>query len=145
MICFLKFFFLIIVVFFTCTNLPAEAFQVITHPETELSEIDRISLKKIYFGKIVQWPNNVRIQPVLLLSGSSHSAFLSEVIKKTARQYRTYMKRAVFTTSTLQPKTFRSESEIIDYVKNTKGAIAYITDKSRELSGVKVLPLVDQD
>jgi len=88
-------------------------------------ELQRESVERIYLGKKSQWSDGTRIVPVVLKSGSTHTAFVKKFLDRDASQFSTYWKQAVFTGRGMPPKSFETEAELIEFVSNTPGAIGY--------------------
>ncbi|NUO20007.1 substrate-binding domain-containing protein [bacterium] len=87
--------------------------------------LEKASLERIYLGKKSQWSNGTRIVPVVLKSGSTHTAFVKRFLDRDVSQFSTYWKQAVFTGRGMPPKAFDTEAEIVDYISSTPGAIGY--------------------
>jgi len=92
----------------------------------------------IFLGKKTVWDNGEKIVPVILRSGASHEAFLKDVVEKTSAQFSTYWKQYAFWGKGKEPKSFDSESDLVKYVSETKGAVGYADDAALS-SSVKVL------
>ena len=121
--------------------------MVITNHSVKKNSITQKDLEKIYLGKKTRWDNGKKIVPVILDDRDIHENFLSKYIKKSPEQFNNYWKRQVFTGRGKELKSFNSLEETIDYIKNTSGAIGYITsDPSKVnyddlLKSVKILSL----
>lgn len=115
-----------------------DTFTIITHPDVNEGLIDQDALKKIYLGKKSRWSDGTKIQPATLKQGSAHSSFLTTVVNKTPSQFRTYWKRAIFTGTRSPVKTFGDQEALVNFVRENKGAVAYISHVA-DVEGVKVL------
>lgn len=111
---------------------------IIANNNVSVSSLDASSLRDIYLGKKIFWDKKNKIMTSMLKSGKTHDDFLSRYIGKTAEQFANYWNRLVFTGSATPPVSFKTEQEIVDYVRKTDGAIGYV-DSGTSNSGVKVI------
>lgn len=102
---------------------------VITNHSVKTNSITQKDLEKIYVGKKTRWGKGEKIVPVLLDIPDIHESFLSKYIKKSPEQFNNYWKRLVFTGRGKELKSFKNQDEIIEFIKNTKGAIGYLPAK----------------
>jgi ABC-type phosphate transport system substrate-binding protein len=95
-------------------------------PDNPLSKVD---VQNIFLGKKAK-VDNTNLTVVILKSGDVHETFLQEYLSRTSSQYDKYWKKIVFTGQGKAPKIFETEEALIEYVKNTEGAIGYISTQS---------------
>ncbi len=101
--------------------------KIIVNPTVEIAELQRDDLARIYLGKKTLWDSGARIQPSLLNENSSATKqFLETGLRKTVRQYRAYWKRLLFSGGGVAPRTFRSSTQVVDFVASTEGGIGVI-------------------
>jgi len=98
---------------------------ILANPGVPDKSLEKESIERIYLGKKSQWSNGSRIIPVVLKSGSTHSAFVKKYLDRDASQFSTYWKQAVFTGRGMPPKSFDTEAELVEFVSETPGAIGY--------------------
>lgn len=103
---------------------------VIANESVPVNELSANDIKQIFTGKKRSWDNGDIIAPAALVSGESHEAFLSRFIEKSRMQFRTHWKKLVFTGQAQALKEFESESDLVEFVAGTKGAIGYIDSAS---------------
>ncbi len=111
---------------------------VIANPNVSQDSVKSADLAKLFLGKNQAWSDGQKMVPVTLESGSAHDSFLKMYLKKSASQFSTFWKQAIFTGQGIPPKSFKSEAELVDYVKKVAGAIGYISSETPH-EGVKVL------
>ena len=97
----------------------------IANESVPLSSITIKDLQKIFLGKKTSWEDGSKIRFVLFDDEAAHTAFL-EKIGKTESKFRNYWKKKVFTGKAKEPLQFNTLEELVDYVANTEGAIAYV-------------------
>lgn len=95
---------------------------------TSEKEISEDKMKQIYLGKISRWENGNKIILVTLEQGTTHENFMENCLNKKSRSFTLYWKQRMFTGRGVMPRIFKTEKEVIDYVKGTEGAIGYISD-----------------
>ncbi|MCP5046183.1 MAG: hypothetical protein GY940_03365 [bacterium] len=100
---------------------------LITNPGTKISSLDKKDVKDIFTGKKTFWDGNCKITLAILEGSEVHNVFLRKFIKKTPSQYRNFWRRKVFTGEGKNPKSFKNEARLIDFVARTKGAVGYIS------------------
>jgi hypothetical protein len=109
---------------------------VIAHKTTPVMDANTIS--RLYMGKAIE-VDGVAINPVNLSSGTElRKHFMTQVVGKDDDAYIAYwvVRRSIGRGAS--PKEFASPSEVLNYVKNTSGAIGYI-DENDVTSEVTVL------
>jgi ABC-type phosphate transport system substrate-binding protein len=129
-----------VLILLICSPAGAGELAVVINPETPVNSLKKADVKKMFLGKKTLWENGENILPVVLKSGPLHEVFLKELIEKTPLQFSMYWKRIIFTGRGIGPKSFETESELLKYVAETKGAVGY-ADASASFGDVKVVPL----
>ncbi len=115
----------------------AEVVVIGNHGVAE-TEVGDSTVRGIFLGKKTKWEDGQRIAVVTLKGGPTHEAFLKAFMNKTSAQFSNFWKKAVFTGTGRPPQVFATESEVVQYVGVTEGAVGYI-DATSLHEGVKVL------
>lgn len=92
-------------------------------PESSLSKTD---VQNIFLGKKTK-VDSTKISFVILKEGDIHEGFLKEYLSRTPSQYDKYWKKMIFTGQGKAPKVFKTEEELVEYIKTTEGVIGYIS------------------
>ncbi len=100
---------------------------IIANKSVHESSLSSKEIKNIFLGRKTQWSNNKKIIFVTLKGVEVHGIFLKEYTGKTPFQYINYWRKQVFTGKGRPPKSFKTESSLVDYVANTEGAIGYVS------------------
>ncbi len=116
----------------------AGGLTVIANKGVSVSSLSRAQVQNIFLGKDVIWPDGKKMNPAVLKSGGTHESFLSDLLGKSAAQFDTFWKQAIFTGKGRPPKTVGSEAEMVQYVAATEGAVGYI-DADTAHADVKVI------
>ncbi len=104
------------------------------------NSIGQRELKRIYLGKQTKWGDGTSIVPVMLKSGPLHDEFIEGYIDRSVQRFVTYWRQMVFTGKGMPPKSFTSESDLVDFVARTPGSVGYVSS-SANVSSVKKLEL----
>ena len=113
---------------------------IIANPDLADSAIEQRELQRIYLGKKTRWEDNTSIVPVMLKSGPLHDEFIEGYIDRSVQRFVTYWRQMVFTGKGMPPKSFASESDLVDFVARTPGSVGYVSS-SANVSNVKKLEL----
>lgn len=120
------------------------SFAVVVNTESKLLKISDDDLLRIFLGKKTLWEDTgTRIQPALLEEDhATAQSFLEATLKKSVSQYRAYWKRLLFSGGGSAPRSFRSSSQVIDFVARQPGGIGVVEASSAD-SRVKVLDVTN--
>jgi ABC-type phosphate transport system substrate-binding protein len=116
----------------------SSAIKVIAHSSVSVSQISLEDLKGVFLETRTSLADGSHAEPVLLRSGDIHDAFVKRYMGKTVAGLDNYYRSLVFTGKGAMPKVLRSDAEVVAYVKNTRGAIGYVSIGSSS-AGVKTL------
>ncbi len=114
----------------------ADGIVVIGHPN--LPALDAPTLEKVYTGKVVE-VNGVAVTAVNAQTGSAtRNRFLQAYLKQDEDKYTAYWIVRRYIGKGAPPREIHGSAAVIDFVKATPGAIAYI-EESDVQPGIKVL------
>ena len=111
---------------------------VVVNPDVAEDAIDTKTLQRIYLGKKTTWLNKETIVPVMLKSGPVSKEFVEELVGRSEHRFASYWRQMVFTGKGVPPRSFDTEEEIVFFVKETPGAVGYVSP-STDVTGVKTL------
>lgn len=100
------------------------------------NSLSKSDIQKIFLGKKTTWDDRKDLIVFTMKPSELHSVFLREYIGRSQQQYKNYWKQLLFIGKGTPPRSFKSEAGIIEKVKNTSGAIAYVS-KNADISSVK--------
>ncbi|SCA62530.1 Uncharacterized protein SCG7109_AB_00210 [Chlamydiales bacterium SCGC AG-110-M15] len=136
------FVFLLLLCLFSSSSTFAEGLIFITHPDTKEDSLRVKDISLIFTGKMRFWGSGVKIVPCLTDSGKVKNSLVEDYIGMTPGRFNMYWKRIIFTGHGRPPKTFKTEKEIIFFVKDTPGALGVISSDNNVLnSGVSKLSI----
>lgn len=84
-------------------------------------------LKSIFLNDKTALSNGKDVQPVLSDDKKVHQIFLKEIVRKTPSSYRIFWKKLVFSGEAEMPVSLANDAAVIEFVKNNKNAIGYIS------------------
>ncbi len=111
---------------------------VICNPGVPTDSLSKAFLRDIYTGKQKVWSDGKKIVFVVLKRSKAHKRFLKQYVRKTESQFQNYWVNMVFSGKGQAPQKFSSEEKLVQYVKNTEGAIGYISSSTNR-GGAKVV------
>lgn len=111
---------------------------VVANPDVGEDAIVGRDLQRIYLGKRTTWPDRTSIVPVMLKSGPVHGEFIEDLVGRSESRFASYWRQMVFTGKGVPPKSFATETELVDFVKATPGAVGYVSPQT-DVTGVKIL------
>jgi len=121
--------------------LPAHAraqVLVVANPGVAASAVSRAQLRDVFTGAASGIKGAAQVTPVLLKDGPTHDDFLSAYIGKSDSAFRAEWRSLLFSGQAVLPRTMDSDTEMVEYVAHTPGAIGYIAQTSPH-PGVKIL------
>ncbi|NNJ98801.1 MAG: hypothetical protein HKP58_00155 [Desulfatitalea sp.] len=129
--------------FFMLAVLPAsslaEGVTIVVNKEVPVESVSADDIHKIFLGKKTTWESGEKIIFAVWADSKTQAVFFREYVKKSPPQFKNYWKSMVFTGKGTMPSTFKSEEEVLEFVKSTKGAIAFVSEaEDKEVKKVKV-------
>lgn len=135
--------FMIIMFAFTASIFAAHAQAqviVIANEGVKAADMSKSDLRDVFTGVTSALKGGSHVAPVLLKQGQTSDEFLHTYLGKNDVAFRAGWRNLVFSGQATMPKSFDSETAMVEYVTHNTGAIGYIS-KSTPHEGVKVLPV----
>lgn len=118
-----------------------QSYKVIVNNSNMVTSISKKDVSNMFLKKKSKWGNGNAIIPVDQKIGSStRESFTTEIHNKKVASIRSYWQQAIFSGVATAPVEKDSDSEVIEYVKSTPGAIGYISSTTNA-QGVKVVSI----
>ncbi len=118
-------------------------FKVITHPENPVTSLSKTEVSKILLKKVSKWDDGQRVRAVDQGGkGSVREVFTKEIHGRSLSSIKRFWQRQVFSGTDVPPPELASDSEVLEYVRKTEGAIGYVSTDAPE-DGVKVIDLTE--
>ena len=118
-------------------------FVLIANPANPVSELSADTLARFYLRKSRKWPNGFAVTPVDQSATSPvRTAFTREVLGKTIGEMRDYWLKQTLSGADVPPLTRGGDADVIRFVAEEAGAIAYVSVETTLPSHVKALRVV---
>ena len=119
----------------------AQDVVLIANKNVHIVEIRDADVRAIFTGDKTRFADGSHAVPVILKGGPVHEVFLRNHVGDSPDEFRARWRKAVFTGQGAMPRTFDSESALIEYVSTTPGALGYVSRVSPN-NDVKCLPVI---
>jgi len=111
---------------------------VIANPSFKSADVSSADLRDVFTGAASTLKDGSHVIPVLLKGGTVSDSFLILYVGKSDSAFRANWRSLLFSGQGTMPRSFDSESAVVEYVAHTPGAIGYIA-KSTAHEGVKTM------
>lgn len=119
-----------------------EGFQIVVHTSVDISALSRDEISKIFLKKRTKWDNGSAIEPVDQLPTSTVRERFSEAVhNRSASAIKSFWQKQIFSGRGVPPQERASDSEVLDLVRSTPGAIGYVSRGAAVSGGVKVVEI----
>jgi ABC-type phosphate transport system substrate-binding protein len=106
----------------------AADFVVVVNSSVPVTSLTRSEASRLFLRNSTQWPNGEHVKPVDLAKGSPvRVAFTKEILGRSPGAIEQYWTQAVFSGRAVPPPEKRTDNEILSYVRETPGAIGYVS------------------
>jgi ABC-type phosphate transport system substrate-binding protein len=119
---------LLIILLLYLPLLAQNGYIIIVNKSVKDESFNRADIESIFLGKKTHWSNGIKTVPVAMKEGKIHELFINEVIRKSISAYMNYWRKMIFTGKGVMPVSFETDTEILQYVNNTPGAIGYLSE-----------------
>lgn len=114
-------------------------FVVVANVNSGLEKMSKDEVINVYMGRNRKLPSGVSAVPLDLTNPLSEKAnFYSVMVNKELSEISSYWARLLFSGQGSPPKQLKDADEALDYVVQSKGAIAYI-DRKKADKRVKIV------
>ncbi|MBN2371186.1 MAG: hypothetical protein JXO72_11940 [Vicinamibacteria bacterium] len=118
---------------------PGQNYKIVAHLATDAVAFSRAEVSRLFLKKSLKWPDGSYVVPVDQPVGSTtRDAFSQDVHGKTTAAVDAYWQKQVFTGRSLPPIMKPSDADVVDYVRNTPGAVGYVA-AGVQTAGLKIL------
>ena len=104
-------------------------FKVIVHKSNPTSSLSSADLAALMMKKKARWADGTPVVPVDQLAGSDARAkFSTAVLGKSVDAVRSYWRQQIFSGLETPPLEKRNDEEVVEYVRNNRGAVSYVSE-----------------
>lgn len=104
---------------------------IVGHPSVRESALSKQDIKKIFLGKKRVWKDGTKIVVAINTDEDLFSRFLKKYVGKSPSQYDNFWRTKIFSGKRSSPQMLDGNQQMINFVKNTEGAIGYISTDSK--------------
>lgn len=128
---------------FALPGLAAAADTVlVAHPAVGTAALTKKDVSRLFMRQESDWPSGEKAKPVDQAKGPVREAFCKDVLGKTLGVVESYWTQAIFSGKAVPPPEKKSDADVLAYVKETPGAIGYVS-AAAPMDGVKKITLKD--
>lgn len=110
---------------------------IIVNSNNPVADISFKDIKNIYRLKKLNWSGGIAIKPVNLKANNElRNEFSEKFLNKSSKEMESYYLKRALSGKGQPPKTFATEDEVIRYVSEDKGAIAYVSKKDSSVKSI---------
>lgn len=115
----------------------AADYVVIVNPANKVSSLSRGEVQRLFLKNTTVWPSGEGVKPVDLPKSSPvRAAFSNEVLGRSIPSLDQFWTHSIYSGRATPPPEKKSEREVVEYVRETPGAIGYVS-AGASLEGVK--------
>ena len=116
------------------------AYRVIVHSSNPISEMTRTEVSRVFMKTLREWEDGRQVQPVDQSATSAvRKAFTEDVLQQSVLAIRNHWRKVIYSGETLPPPVRDSETEVLGFVAQNGGAIAYVSAVASLPPTVKVV------
>jgi ABC-type phosphate transport system substrate-binding protein len=115
-------------------------FVVIVNSDNPVTTVSRTELAEIFLKRLTKWPAGTRIVPVDLPQRSSvREDFSKAVHNRSAAAVTAYWQQQIFSGKDVPPPEKRTDADVVAFVRENPGGVAYVGAGTPLGTGVKVV------
>jgi len=134
----LNIYLLILVSMFFLTSANA-GLVVVVNKADAVNKLSKQQVKRIFLGKVKNFPNGSKVRPVdLKIDSSDRKSFYGKVVGKNPAQLKAYWATRIFSGKGVPPKDVGDSSAAKKFISSNPGSIGYLNASSVD-SSVKVV------
>lgn len=129
--------------------LPAPAavpagFRVVVHADNPAVEAPAGTVSKMFLKRLSRWDDGVQVEPVDQSESSAvRKAFSDAVHHKSVSAIKSFWQRMIFSGRDVPPSELGSDAEVLDFVRDHRGAIGYVAAEGELGDDVKELKVTE--
>ena len=114
-------------------------YRVIVNTRNAVATVERAELARLFMKKVTEWPDGTPVEAVdQERAAPVRAAFSKDVLKRDANAVAAHWATLLYSGRDVPPAIKRSDDEVLEFVRNTPGAVGYVS-ASASLQGVKAV------
>jgi len=115
-------------------------YKIIVNTANPVSSLTKIQIARLFLKKQTYWSNGIKVAPVdQLPQRDVRDSFSKNILKKSVSSVKSYWQQQIFSGRANPPVEKSSDLEVINFVKNNRGAIGYVSKNAKTPPNVKVI------
>jgi ABC-type phosphate transport system substrate-binding protein len=119
----------------------AAGFRIVGNPRVPISSLSKSAVSDIFMKRISKWDDGT---PIVVVDQTPDSpariSFTTAVYNKNVTAIVSYWQQQIFAGRNVPPVEQSTEQEVLNTLRNTPGAIGYVSDKLT-IQGLKVIEI----
>lgn len=117
----------------------AGQFKTIVNRSVNADALTKQQVSDLFLKKTTRWPDGSAAAPVDQSDTSSvRDSFSNDVLGKPVSAIKSYWNKQIFSGRDLPPLEKKTDTEVVEYVRSTPGAIGYVAEGTAT-DGVRVV------
>jgi len=122
----------------------SEGYVVIVNEQNSVTSASRVLVSRFFLKKASHWDSGSLVLPVDLPPESPvRVAFSKHVLSKSVGSIKAYWQQQIFSGREVPPPEKSDETDVLEFVKANRDAIAYVSPDAVLPRGVRVLMVTD--
>jgi len=103
--------------------------RLIVHPSTDLTTVQTRKVRAVFSMRLRRWPDGTAVRVFVMPDQNPiHQQFSKEILGVLPYRLRRAWDRAVFSGTGQAPTEVRDETEMLDRISATPGAVGYVSE-----------------
>ncbi len=103
-------------------------FKMIVHPDNRIASAPRAFLADAFLKRVTRWEDGLAIRPVDQRPDAQvRSRFSRAILGRSVAAVRNYWQQRIFSGHGVPPPELDSDSAVVDYVLEHRGAVGYVS------------------
>ena len=112
---------------------------IVANPTVRVDSMPEKQLRRVFFKQTTRWPDGTTVKPIdQPMSADIRRVFSEEILQRDVASVESFWNGQVFSGRGTPPPTAGSDAEVVAYVRETPGAVGYVSSKA-STSGLKVI------
>lgn len=121
-----------------------DGFVVVVNDRNTVVALSKGRVSRFFLRKALRWDSGALVHPVDLPPGNpAREAFSQCVLGKSVASVRAYWQQQIFSGRTVPPIEKATDAAVLEFVRETPGAIAYVSPSSTLPRGVHSIDVTD--
>lgn len=118
----------------------AASFKLVARASNPAKSLSTTQVEQLFLKKVTRWEDGQEVRPVDLAADSPvREAFSRQVLGKAVSAIESYWQKMIFSGRATPPLELATDTQVLDFVRSTPGAIGYVSAGATLGDGVEVI------